>query len=171
MANEVNNETEESKTGETSVEQTPKQDAPQASTTPAPEAPASNESQQAPQPPSAPAPAPTAPRTVAKPASMKAPEPAAEEPHASGDIDFGAILEQFEQEQTVYHAGELVEGKVVGVSDRGVLVDFGYKSRRRHSGRRNAASGADQPAVGDTVEVVIKSDLIPATHLRSPFPR
>ena len=48
-----------------------------------------------------------------------------EEPQASGDIDFGAILEQFEQEQTVYHSGELVEGRVVGISDRGVVIDFG----------------------------------------------
>src|SRR5205823_211250 len=37
------------------------------------------------------------------------------------EIDFGAILEQFEQEQTVFHTGELVEGTVVGITDRGVL--------------------------------------------------
>src|SRR4030095_13716999 len=47
---------------------------------------------------------------------------------ASNEIDFGAILEQFEQEQTIFHPGELVDGTVVGISDRGVLVDFGYKS-------------------------------------------
>src|SRR6187402_2804370 len=68
---------------------------------------------------------PKPPRTVPKPAEMPAPPESAE---LSGDIDFGAILEQFEQDQTVFHSGELVEGKVVGVSDRGVLVDFGYKS-------------------------------------------
>src|SRR5688500_8350325 len=50
------------------------------------------------------------------------------EEKSSGEFDFGAILEQFEQDQTVFHSGELVSGKVVGVSDRGVLVDFGYKS-------------------------------------------
>src|SRR5690606_41187856 len=49
-------------------------------------------------------------------ANAAAPEKqAAEESHetqASGEVDFGTILEQFEQDQTVYHAGELVEGKV-----------------------------------------------------------
>ena len=78
-----------------------------------------------------------------------------EEAQNNPDIDFGAILEQFEQEQTVFHAGELVEGKVVGVSDRGVLVDFGYKSE----GIIPAEESSGQPpvGVGDTVEVVIKS--------------
>ncbi len=75
----------------------------------------------------------------------------------SGDIDFGAILEQFEQEQTVYHAGELVEGKVVGVSDRGVLVDFGYKSEGVIPADEAANSTGDPLTVGDTVEVVIRS--------------
>jgi len=50
------------------------------------------------------------------------------EPSGSTEEDFGSILEKFEQEQTIYHSGELVEGKVVGVSERGVLIDFGYKS-------------------------------------------
>ena len=181
MANEVNNETEESKTGETSVvEQTSNQDAAEASTTPAPEitvetasAPAPEAAAETPAPEVAPAPAaptPDAPRTVARPASMappeapasKAPSPkapsdaAVEEPQSMGDIDFGAILEQFEQEQTIYHAGELVEGKVVGVSDRGILVDFGYKSEGVIPAEE-AASGVEPPNVGDTIEVVIKS--------------
>src|SRR5829696_8279681 len=91
MQNEVNNETEDSKTGETPVTDT------------------------------------TAQQTAAA-QPVKAADETVDEPTGSNDIDFGAILEQFEQEQTVYHAGELVEGKVVGVSDRGVLVDFGYKS-------------------------------------------
>ena len=80
---------------------------------------------------------------------------AGEEQTQGGDIDFGAILEQFEQEQTQYHAGDLVEGKVVGVSDRGVLVDFGYKSEGVIPAEE-FTSDEDRPAVGDTVEVVIK---------------
>jgi hypothetical protein len=47
---------------------------------------------------------------------------------SSKEEDFGSILEKFEQEQTVYHSGELVEGTVVGISERGVLIDFGHKS-------------------------------------------
>lgn len=94
--------------------------------------------------------------TVAKANSTE--DALSDDAQASGDIDFGAILEQFEQEQTVFHAGELVQGKVVGVSDRGILVDFGYKSEgiapvedfMGEDGQLNVA-------VGDDVEVVLKS--------------
>ncbi|HYP50601.1 MAG TPA: S1 RNA-binding domain-containing protein, partial [Pyrinomonadaceae bacterium] len=48
--------------------------------------------------------------------------------HSGGEMDFGAMLEQFEQEQARYREGDLVEGKVISVSDRGVVIDFGYKS-------------------------------------------
>lgn len=83
---------------------------------------------------------------------------AADDSHNAGDIDFGAILEQFEQEQTTFHAGELVEGKIVGINDRGILIDFGYKSEGMapiedftgHDGQVTAK-------VGDVVEVVLKS--------------
>lgn len=81
-----------------------------------------------------------------------------EEQQNSNEIDFGAILEQFEQEQTVFHSGELVTGTVVGVSDRGVLVDFGYKSEgvvplEEFTG----STGEVNVQKGDQVEVVIKS--------------
>ena len=161
MVNDVNNEAEVSNTGETAAqEQAPDQfthnpapaaqtadtagthsEAATAAPAPAPEA------QQAPE-----AAAEAKPRTVAKPDWFT---PATEDP-ASGDIDFGAILEQFEQEQTTYHQGDLVEGKVVGVSDRGALIDFGYKSEGVIAAEEIAASGAEL-AVGDTVEVVIKA--------------
>src|SRR5688500_965256 len=112
MANEVNNEVEESETGETStVEQAPEQKQAEPAVTAAPEA---QPEQAAPETTSEPAaaetktetaapPASNAPRTVAKPATMaetpaSVTEPPAEEPQG-GDIDFGAILEQFEQEQ------------------------------------------------------------------------
>ncbi|MGB7068910.1 MAG: 30S ribosomal protein S1 [Pyrinomonadaceae bacterium] len=85
-------------------------------------------------------------------------ENSSDETQSSGDIDFGAILEQFEQDQTIYHAGELVEGKIVGVSDHGVLVDFGYKSEGIVA--REDFMGPDGELtvnVGDTVEVVIRT--------------
>lgn len=78
-----------------------------------------------------------------------------EEIHGA-EVDFGAILEQFEQEQTVFHPGELVEGKVVGVSDHGVLVDFGYKSEGLIPAEEFAGDEA-AVAVGDTIEAIIKS--------------
>src|SRR5687767_6122959 len=98
----------------------------------------------------------TEPRRVAKPPAppaAAAPPPAEEK---SGEIDFAAILERFEQEQAVYHAGDLVEGKVVGVSERGALVDFGYKSEGIIPAEENV-EGEEPLNVGDSVEVVIKS--------------
>ncbi len=82
------------------------------------------------------------------------------EPQHSGEIDFGAILEQFEQEQTVFHSGELVSGTVVGISDRGVLVDFGYKSEGFVPVEEfTGPDGEITVDVGETVEVVIRSIL------------
>lgn len=76
----------------------------------------------------------------------------------SNDEDFGAILDKFEQEQTIYHSGDLVEGKVVGISDRGVLIDFGYKSEGIVPVEEfMTAEGAVNVKQGDNVEVVIRS--------------
>ncbi len=100
-----------------------------------------------------------------EPISALAPEPVSapdvtEEPQAPAEIDFGAILEQFEQEQTVFHSGELVEGKVVGISDRGVLVDFGYKSEGFVPVEEFTGPDGEMTVnVGETVEVVIRSIL------------
>ena len=131
MANEVNNETEESKTGETSVgEQTPEQDVAETSAPPAPEAtaePASATGRRAaeigPQDLLRLAPTPDAPRTSPAPWLRRNPllrnvllqrrlRPATEEPQAMGDIDFGAILEQFEQEQTDFTPANLSKARL-----------------------------------------------------------
>jgi small subunit ribosomal protein S1 len=99
--------------------------------------------------------------TVKQDAAAQTPVQAAkqttDDPNASGEIDFGAILEQFEQEQTVYHAGELVEGKVVGVSDHGALIDFGYKSEGIIPAEEFGGDVASKVTVGETVEVIIRS--------------
>ena len=80
------------------------------------------------------------------------------EEHQNEGMDFGAILQQFEQEQTIYHSGELVEGKVVGVSDRGVLVDFGYKSEGVVPVEDfTGPDGQLTVKVGDPVQVVIRT--------------
>lgn len=82
----------------------------------------------------------------------------AEEEQSSTEMDFGAILEQFEQEQTVYSKGETVSGKVVGVSERGILVDFGYKSEGVVEAEEfTNSSGEITVKVGDEVEVVIRT--------------
>jgi len=81
-----------------------------------------------------------------------------EEQQNSAEVDFGVILEQFEQEQTVFHSGELVTGTVVGVSDRGILVDFGYKSEGVVPTEEfTDSTGEVTVQKGDSVEVVIKS--------------
>jgi len=73
-------------------------------------------------------------------------------------MDFGAILQQFEQEQTIFHTGELVDGKVVGISDRGVLVDFGYKSEGVVPVEDfTGPDGQLTVKVGDPVQVVIRT--------------
>jgi small subunit ribosomal protein S1 len=126
---------------------------------------------------------PNAPRTVKKPADMKLPEPSAPQSspapksettssarasapaaassiddQSSGEFDFGAILDQFEAEQTIYHAGELVDGKVVGISDRGVLIDFGYKSEGLAPVEDfTSPEGEVTVKEGDQVEVVIRA--------------
>src|SRR3984893_17523491 len=51
-----------------------------------------------------------------------------EDARPSGDVDFGVLLDQFEQEQATLQEGEVVRGTVVGISERGVVIDFGYKS-------------------------------------------
>jgi len=50
-----------------------------------------------------------------------------DEPRPSGE-DFGSMLDQFEQEQSTLQEGEVVRGTVVGITERGVVIDFGYKS-------------------------------------------
>ncbi|QYO66354.1 30S ribosomal protein S1 [Leptolyngbya sp. 7M] len=121
MTTDVNNETEETKSGEAS----------------APMEPAKSD---------AAAPQPT--QTANGPAK---------DIMSSGEIDFGEILKEFEQDQTVFHPGDLVEGKVVGVSDRGALVDFGYKSEGVIPADELSTDPETTLKEGDSVEVVIKS--------------
>lgn len=73
------------------------------------------------------------------------------------DVNFGDILKEFEQDQTIYHAGDLVEGKVVGVSERGILVDFGHKSEGVIAIEEfTTPEGEITVKKGDDVEVVIR---------------
>ncbi len=81
-----------------------------------------------------------------------------EEKQNSAEMDFGAILEEFEQDQTTYQPGDLVEGKVVGVSERGILVDFGFKSEGIIPAEEFTTPEGDVTVQkGDLVEAVIRS--------------
>ncbi len=75
----------------------------------------------------------------------------------SGDVDFGQLLDQFEQEQAGFQEGEVVRGRVVGITERGVMIDFGYKSE----GLVNQAEFTDHKGEltvkpGDEVDVLVK---------------
>ncbi len=145
MANEIINETEQSAQAETSVSQQANND-PVETAEETPVAMAEERTTSDAQP--------TA--TEEKTASVQ--QPAATETPTSHEEDFGSILEKFEQEQTIYHNGDLVEGKVVGVSERGVLIDFGYKSEGI-APIEDFTSPEGEVTVnkGETVEVTIKN--------------
>jgi small subunit ribosomal protein S1 len=104
--------------------------------------------------------------TTSAPSSASAPQRASsgaasaeedEEEGRSGGMDFGAILEQFEQEQTAFQEGEVVRGTVVGITERGVVIDFGYKSEGIVPQGEFMEGGALTVKPGDEVEVLVKS--------------
>jgi small subunit ribosomal protein S1 len=79
-----------------------------------------------------------------------------EAPRHPGE-DFGSMLDQFEQEQAAFHEGEVVRGTVVGITERGVVIDFGYKSE----GIVNPAEFMENDQItvkrGDEVDVLVKN--------------
>lgn len=74
-----------------------------------------------------------------------------------GDMDFGAMLDQFEQEQAAFHEGEVVRGTVIGITDRGVVIDFGFKSEGVANREEFMENGELTVKRGDEVEVLVKS--------------
>jgi len=81
----------------------------------------------------------------------------ADESRAAGDVDFGQLLDQFEQEQATLEEGEVVRGTVVGLSERGVVIDFGYKSEGIVNPAEFTENGQLTVKAGDEVEVLVKS--------------
>lgn len=78
----------------------------------------------------------------------------------SGDSemgDFGAMLDQYEQEQAAFQEGSVVRGTVLGVTERGVVIDFGFKSEGIVNQEEFMENGALTVKPGDEVEVLIKS--------------
>jgi small subunit ribosomal protein S1 len=97
----------------------------------------------------------------AAPAREKQPPPMTaadeDEPRQGGDVDFGQLLDQFEQEQATLQEGEVVRGTVVGISERGVVIDFGYKSEGIVNPAEFTENGVLSVKPGDEVEVLVKS--------------
>jgi small subunit ribosomal protein S1 len=80
-----------------------------------------------------------------------------DESRVPGDVDFGQLLDQFEQEQATLEEGEVVRGTVVGLSERGVVIDFGYKSEGIVNPAEFTENGQLTVKAGDEVEVLVKS--------------
>jgi small subunit ribosomal protein S1 len=74
-----------------------------------------------------------------------------------GDVDFGQLLDQFEQEQAALQEGEVVRGTVVGISERGVVIDFGYKVEGIVNPAEFNEDGILTVKPGDEVDVLVKS--------------
>src|SRR3989454_8097007 len=78
-----------------------------------------------------------------------------DEPRPAGE-DFGSLLDQFEQEQSSLQEGEVVRGTVVGITERGVVIDFGYKSEGIVNPNEFMEDGKITVKRGDEVDVLVK---------------
>lgn len=74
-----------------------------------------------------------------------------------GDIDFGAMLDQYEQEQAAFQEGSVVRGNIVGINERSVVIDFGFKSEGIVPIEEFQEGDEVTVKPGDEVEVLIKS--------------
>src|SRR5437868_11382540 len=79
-----------------------------------------------------------------------------DEARPSGE-DFGQLLDQFEQEQSTLQEGEVVRGTVVGITERGVVIDFGYKSEGIVNQNEFMENGQLTVKRGDEVDVLVKN--------------
>src|SRR5215475_14874686 len=89
--------------------------------------------------------------------SSDAPTRKDDEENRSSAEDFGSLLDQFEQEQSSLQEGEVVRGTVVGLTERGVVIDFGYKSEGIVNPAEFTEHGEITVKPGDEVEVLVKS--------------
>ncbi|MBA3323425.1 MAG: 30S ribosomal protein S1 [Pyrinomonadaceae bacterium] len=80
-----------------------------------------------------------------------------EDNRSSSDVDFGAMLDQYEQEQAAFQEGAVVRGIVVNINERGVVIDFGYKSEGIVNPEEFMEDGELAVKRGDEVEVLIKN--------------
>ena len=86
-----------------------------------------------------------------------APEVRDEDERRTSSEDFGQLLDQFEQEQSALQEGEVVRGTVVGITERGVLIDFGHKSEGIVNPAEFMENGEVAVKRGDEVDVLVKA--------------
>ncbi|HZB44748.1 MAG TPA: 30S ribosomal protein S1, partial [Pyrinomonadaceae bacterium] len=123
-------------------------------------APAPAESAPAPEavaPPPTPAPAPPPQSSAAGESADDDDDEDGRRGSGGGDFDFGAILDQYEQEQAAFQEGSVVRGTVVGITERGVVIDFGFKSEGIVPQEEFTENGELTVKRGDEVEVLVKS--------------
>ena len=80
------------------------------------------------------------------------------------------MLDQFEQEQSTLQEGEVVRGTVVGITERGVVIDFGYKSEGIVNPAEFMENGELTVKRGDEVDVLVKN-METRRWLSDPFAR
>src|SRR5438105_7606900 len=85
-----------------------------------------------------------------------APREGEDESRPAGE-DFGQLLDQFEQEQSTLQEGEVVRGTVIGITERGVVIDFGYKSEGIVNQNEFMENGQLTVKRGDEVDVLVKN--------------
>ncbi len=88
--------------------------------------------------------------------NLRQPHDDEEETRPAGE-DFGQLLDQFEQEQSTLQEGEVVRGTVVGITERGVVIDFGYKSEGIVNQNEFMENGHITVKRGDEVDVLVKN--------------
>ena len=107
-----------------------------------------------------PAPVPAPETSASAPSTAASQSTSAEdddEQRANSDMDFGQLLEKFEQEQAAFQEGEVVRGTVIGITERGVVIDFGYKSEGIVPQAEFMEKGQLAVKPGDEVDVLVKS--------------
>jgi small subunit ribosomal protein S1 len=103
-------------------------------------------------------PAEAAAPVAATPAPQGADDDDEDERGGGGDaFDFGAMLDQYEQEQAAFQEGSVVRGTVVNVTERSVVIDFGFKSEGIVPKEEFTENGEVTVKRGDEVEVLVKS--------------
>src|SRR5437870_1481351 len=97
----------------------------------------------------------TRPRSEGSATAVASQRETEEETRPAGE-DFGQLLDQFEQEQSTLQEGEVVRGTVVGITERGVVIDFGYKSEGIVNPNEFMEDGKITVKRGDEVDVLVK---------------
>jgi small subunit ribosomal protein S1 len=73
------------------------------------------------------------------------------------DADFASMLDNYEQTASTISNGDIVSGRVVNISDRGVVIDIGFKSEGIVAKEEfTSPEGELNVQKGDTVEVMVK---------------